>query len=556
MNQGPIPNQNREINVKMPSMSLGVGIVLSLILLSFIYYFAMPVWSIRFVGWPFSLAIALSPLLAVKRSEKLIKGLYFVLLAFVVVMLIISAPIFRAKSYRNMIGEVKLTELSKLLSPVNLEQVPIVDRFFASSLAEKKLGEDFALGSRVTLGWPTRQMVRGKLYWVIPLLHSGFFKWLTNVSEGTPGYIMVSATNPQDITFVRESAGKPITLKYQQNSFFNQKLHRHLYLNGYITKGIGDYTFEVDEDGVPYWTVTVYDHRIGAAASDALGLAVVNAQNGDIQYYPMIKAANGYSDENIPAWIDRVQPAEFVLAQLDWWGKYVRGFWNTLFGKRDMLMVTDGYNIIYGTDNRNYFYTGMSSIGSDEGTVGFVLTDTRSKRTHLYRMSGATEYAAMQSAEGKVQNFKYRATFPILVNLQGVPTYFMTLKDGAGLVKMFAFVSVKDFSLAGVGESIRLARDSYQMLLTDNRIGSLEGGTTETVLSGTIARIGSEVKENRTYYYLSLVEDTRHIYVCTTSLSSFLAISRPGDKVKLSYYSASDIEINAVSFVNLSLQGQ
>ncbi len=115
------------------------------------------------------------------------------------------------------------------------------------------------------------------------------------------------------------------------------------------------------------------------SSPEALGLATVHAGSGDIRYYPLSITADGFGDEN-PAWVDRVQPSYFVIPQLNWWGKYVNGFWNTLFGKRDMLLVTDGFSVIYGKDNRSYFYTGLSSVGADEGTVGFVLTDTRSKK--------------------------------------------------------------------------------------------------------------------------------------------------------------------------------
>jgi len=543
-----------EIKLSLPGLKLKTVISLSVIIALFMLYFKMPVLSLRFVGWAGSLFIVLIPLALNPRTFKAVKFIFVLLFLFIVLGGILSSPLFNAKRYRKMIGEVKVTEFTELISPINLEQVPIVDRSFAAALAEKKLGEDFALGSRVSLGWPTRQMVKGKLYWVIPLMHSGFFKWLTNVSEGTPGYIMVSAINPQDIRFVREVNGRALKLKYQQSSFFNQKLHRHLYLNGFVTKGLGDYTFEVDESGEPYWTVTVYNHRIGIAAPDGIGLAIVHAESGEIKYYPMPQKDGALDDSAVPEWVDRIQPAEFVLSQLDWWGNYVRGYWNTVFGKRDMLMVTEGYNIIYGNDNRNYFYTGMSSIGSDEGTVGFVLTDTRSKQTHLYKMSGATEYAAMRSAEGKVQNFKYRATFPILLNMNGVPTYFMTLKDSAGLVKMFAFVSVKDFSLAGVGENIKSARDDYQMLLAGSRIGSMTEGASEQKQSTvTVARIGSDVKDARTYFYITTTEQPKRVFVATSNLSSFLPLTRSGDTIQISYVESGENEVSLITFKNISV---
>lgn len=243
------------------------------------------------------------------------------------------------------------------------------------------------------------------------------------------------------------------------------------------------------------------------------------------------------------------------MPQLGWWGKYVRGFWNTLFGKRDMLMTTEGYNVIFGRDQRSYFYTGLSSVGSDEGTVGFTLIDTRNKKTSLYRVSGATEYASMRSAEGKVQNYKYRATFPILVNMNGKPTYFMTLKDSAGLVKMFCFVSVSDFSTVGVGETIKGARDNYQMALAGSRIGMLaEGSMEKETHEGTIARLGSDIKDGRTFYYLVLKEEPGTIYIATSNLSSYLPLTSVGDRVKIAFLKTSDKEISLTELNNLSLE--
>jgi hypothetical protein len=213
------------------------------------------------------------------------------------------------------------------------------------------------------------------------------------------------------------------------------------------------------------------------------------------------------------------------------------------------------YNIIYGNDQRSYFYTGMTSVGADEGTVGFMLTDTRTKKTHLYRMSGATEYAAMQSAEGKVQNFKYIATFPILVNINGMATYFMPLKDGAGLVKQYAFVSVKDFSVVGVGESIKAARDNYQMTLASSRIGVLAVGSAEKIsIEGTIKRIGADVKESRAYYYIVLNERPGFVYIATTDLSPFLPVTSAGDKVHIEYLQSSDKEINLIGMKNENME--
>lgn len=552
MNQQVIITKDLKLN--LPNLKAWLPILISLILAGFFFYFEMPVLSLKFIQWIVPFIIILLPLTMIAAIRRYIGYLIILMIVWLIFVPFFSTGIFNSKAYRNMIGKVDSTNFTDLVSPVNLNQVPIVDLAFASSLADKKLGDDFALGSRVKLGTPTIQMVKGNLYWVAPLLHSGFFKWLGNRANGTPGYIMVSATNPQDVSFIREIDGKPINVIYQRNAYFGQNLYRHLYLNGYTNIGMAGDTFELDDNGEPYWTITTYKHKVGVLAPEATALVTVHAQTGKIAEYPLIKTAAGYDDSKIPAWVDRVQPSYFVMPQLSWWGKYVRGFWNTLFGKRDMLMITEGYNVIYGQDERSYFYTGLSSVGSDEGTVGFTLIDTRNKSTHLYRVSGATEYAAMRSAEGKVQNFRYSATFPILVNLNAKPTYFMTLKDSAGLVKMFCFVSVKDFSLVGVGESIKAARDSYQMALASSRFGTLaEGPVASETFTGRVSRIGSDIKDGRTFYYFSLAEKPGLLFIATSNLSSYLPITSVGDNLQLSYSPTTDKEISLNTLKNLSL---
>jgi hypothetical protein len=534
--------ENLNVNIKL---KLGVAIIISLLLLAFLLYFAMPVLSYKFAGTYFALAFVLLPLWLCPKSKKIINYVYMLLGLVFVIMLITTMPLFRANDYRNLLGPIKSTNFTELVSPVALDQIPVVDRDFAAMLAEKKLGDDFALGSRVTLGWPTRQMVKGELLWVIPLLHSGFFKWISNL-EGTPAYLVVSATNPQDVRFVREVNGKPVRITYQPNAFFQQNLHRILYQHGLVQVGLTDFTFELNDEGVPYWTTTVYNKHIGLSGNDAIGLALVKTDTGEVTYYPKDK---------VPAWVDRINPSDYVMQQLNWWGNYVHGFWNTVFGKRDMLMTTAGYNVIYGTDNKCYFYTGMTSVGADEGAVGFVLVDTRTKQTHLYRLSGATESAAMQSAEGKVQNFKYTATFPILINVSGLPTYFITLKDNAGLVKMYAMVSVKDYSVVGVGETVKGTRDSYLMLLSSSRAGNLPNTNINKIITtGTVSRIGADVRDGRTHYYMSLVEVPGKILVANSDLSSQLPVTQTGDKVQVGYESGADAEISLSAFTNLSIK--
>jgi hypothetical protein len=546
-----IPKEIPKITFNFPqrkTFSIGFVIV-CLIIIAGLYYFNLPVFSMRFASLYVIVAVSLffvSLAFPTGKIQRSLIGLASLSFVAMIIFSILSQPIFRSGDYRNLLGEVHETQFQTLISPIDLDQIPIVDPAFASSLAEKKLGDDFALGSRVVLGNPTRQMINGHLYFAIPLLHSGFFKWVTNREAGTPGFIIVNATNPQDIRFLREAEGKPVHLIYQPNSYWNQNLKRCIYMSGFRNVGIGDFTFELDDQFNPWWTVTIYDHKIGLMGSDAIGTALVNPETGKVTYYAI---------KDTPKWVDRIQPSQFVMIQLDYWGNYVHGFWNTLFGKRDMLMTTAGYNVIYGTDNKCYFYTGMTSVGADEGAVGFMLINTRNKDTHFYKISGATETAAMQSAEGKVQNFKYSSTFPILLNINQIPTFFMTLKDSAGLVKMYAMVSVKDFSLVGVGESVKQARDAYINALSMQRNTNVSLISNEKIsIQSNVTRIGSDIKNGRSFYYLIVASQPNTVFIVNTDLSDFLPVTNIGDPVLIEYLKATDPTVNLLSFKNLRLQ--
>ena len=159
-------------------------------------------------------------------------------------------------------------------------------------------------------------------------------------------------------------------IKYQPEAYFGDFLERHLYFNGYFNTGLTDYTFEIDDDGVPYWVVTKYKKTIGFYGDNADGVVVVNTETGKCTEYTIDQA---------PTWIDRIQPDKFVEEQLNDWGNFVKGFWN--FSNENKLQVTQKLSLVYGEDNRSYWYTGLTSVGADEATVGFVLVDTRSKQS-------------------------------------------------------------------------------------------------------------------------------------------------------------------------------
>ena len=456
-----------------------------------------------------------------------------------------SSPILHAKAYRNLIGDVRTSKFEKDVSPVSLSEIRLVDEDMAMKLGDKKLGEDPALGSVAKLGTFNIQSVKGKLYWVAPLVHRDIIKWITSL-DGTSGYVMVSASNPQDVRLVQNIDNNPIKIVYQPEAYFLQDLHRHMYLKGIVNIGMTDFSFEIDDEGHPYWVTTLYEHKIGYSGADAVGVATVNASTGETKRY---------SIKDAPKWIDRIQPENFVVDQINDWGLYVKGFLNSLISEEGVLVPTQGTSLVYGNDGKAYWYTGITSAGGDESTIGFMLVDTRTKEAKLYKQPGATETAAMTSAEGKVQEKNYQATFPVMYNILGKPTYVMSLKDKAGLVKMVAFVSVEDYSVLGLGETKEDALRNYREALSSkgNSI-KIENDETQQTTEGAVTRINQEVENGNTFYYLTIDSDNSKIFRATSKVSSKLPLTQIGDKVKLSYQKGEKGLVDITEFDNLNIQ--
>ena len=457
----------------------------------------------------------------------------------IAVVLVVCSVFFQWKAYRDQLGEPQIKTFDSEVQTIDISQIPIVDEPLALQLAQKKLGERPALGSQVELQTATIQMVDGELVWVVPLYHSGFFKWLTNM-EGTPGYIVVSATNTNDVRYVEGSK-----IKYHPGSYLLFDVARKVRFGPGLLTGITDYSFELDDNGQPYWVVSTYHNLRGFSLPEADGIILLNATTGQMERYTM---------ENIPEWVDRVQPEDFVIEQITNRGNYVHGIFN--FANKDKYRPSDGHNIVYN-NGECYLFTGLTSVGADDSAIGFIMVDMVTKEPIMYEMSGATEEAGQLSAQGRVQDLGYQASFPIILNIDSQPTYFMTLKDDIGLIKQYAFVSVTNYSTVGTGESVSDALRDYESKLVSDGVTTISNLSGETkAVEGVILRIASEYSDGRTIYKFLLESPQDILFTAQAPVSPELALTQPGDRVSVSYLLSSNGIADADSFDNLEFTQQ
>lgn len=453
--------------------------------------------------------------------DKLCKGLCFVSIAlflYLGVGNIISLPIFHAKNYQQQLILDKKADFYKDNQTISYQSIPVVDRESAIKLGDRKMGQMVDYVSQFEVDDSYSQInYQNTPYRVTPLEYSDWIKWFANRKEGLPAYIKVNMVS-QESEVVELKEG----MKYSTSDHFGRNIYRHLRFN-YPTKMFDELAFEINDEGVPYWIAPVYDYQIGIfGGKDIVGAVLVNAINGDHQYYDIKK---------VPQWVDRVYPSDLVITQLENYGKYTNGFLNSMFSQKGVLQPTDGYNYIV-IDDDVYLYTGLTSVSKDASNVGFALINLRTKEGKYYNISGAEEHSAMSSAEGKVQNLKYTATFPILINASGEPTYFLSLKDSSNLVKMYAFVSVKNYQIVATGSTVSEAEKNYYEVLAQN--GKTNTNSQYEKITGSITEINSAVKEGNSMYYFR-IDKSDKIFIADISLSDELPLLKVGHQVEIEY---------------------
>lgn len=431
---------------------------------------------------------------------------------------LLSSPILRAGAYFDLM-EVKNGDFKKDIAQADFTQVPILDKDSASRLAEREMGSLVDMVSQYEVSSYVSQInYQAKPVRVTPLEYADLIKWITNRSHGIPGYIKIDMTT-QDADFVRLEEG----IRYSPSEHFGRNLNRYLRFR-YPTAMFRGFYFEIDEKGIPYWIAPVEERTIGLFGGiDIQGAVVMNAITGEHNYYAV---------KDVPTWVDKVYDAELLVEQYDYHGTLKNGFINSVLGQRDCLQTTEGYNYIALNDDV-WVYTGVTSVTGDQSNVGFVLMNQRTKETKYYLISGAKEISAMSSAEGQVQHLGYEATFPLLLNVGGEPTYFLALKDSAGLVKKYAMVNIQKYQIVATGDTVGECEKNYKKLMTGSGIETVDTEKKETV-TGTITLLRDVVTEGNSYCYLML-QDRTELFEVEVKKNLDILRKKEGDSITISF---------------------
>lgn len=516
-------------------------IIITLIITSILYYFILPPLNIQSMFfWIFLLIIAfiyyITGILEITNIQQVIVRRFsnkkrisnYIILGllgiFFLILLInmFYSPFFQANKYQQRITVFENGNFTEDVSLVDFNAIPLLDKESSQKLGDRVMGQMPELVSQFTVSSLYTQInYQSEIIRVTPLEYASVFKFFANQKEGVKGYITVNSVTGESKLIKLENG-----MKYMPSALFSKNLYRHLRFQ-YPTEIFGQESFEIDNEGNPYWIIPTLSYHAIGRLEDVDGVVIVDPITGDCKKYDV---------EDVPTWVDHVYSANLIIEQVNDWGRYKNGYLNSIFGQKDVVATTSGYNYTVMNDDV-YLYTGITSAASDEANLGFILTNMRTKETVFYSVPGAEEYSAMASAEGQVQQMNYKATFPLLINLNNKPTYLISLKDNAGLVKMYAFVDVVDYqkvSVTDVSQGIEQAALNY---LGESMIYDDASLVTKTI---QIQKIELAMIDGNTYYYIVSKDGNR--YRASIKVNMYdLPFLKVGDDIEVTYQENTEI---------------
>ena len=536
--------------MKKKSVRIIVSAILTLIFVALSFYVTLPAinpqsegfWMFLLYGIAFYIgAYVLFSFLGERKTNKRAKSNFklkktaavivgvCVLLVPILVLAVgsfVSSTFFNANAYANLI-EVPEADFAEDMPEAEIvNNIALMDTDTAIKMGNRTLGALSNVVSQYEISSNYKQINYNKAPQKVSTLeYADFFKWYANKAQGIPGYVMVDPVNVTDAKYIELET----PIKYSDSGYFGDDLMRKLRFS-YPTKIFGNISFEIDDEGNPYYIVACIKPRIAMfGAYDVNEVVIFDPVSGESTIYAL---------SDVPSWVDNVFTGTLASQKYDWFGTLKNGYWNSIIGNKDCKVTTDDYGyIVIGDDV--WFFTGVTSVVSDESNIGFIISNARTGEYKFYPVTGAEEYSAMHSAEGQVQEKGYVASFPSLINVSGEATYIMVLKDSAGLVKLYALVNVENYSIVATGSTQTEAKEEYLKLLKQN--GLIDKiPEKEEVEDSNSADVTFEIADIRVYtvggesvFYITDADG--HIYKQRLCDDESLIILKNGDIVNIKY---------------------
>ena len=452
------------------------------------------------------------------KSNKVLKIILSTTIISIVTLFIINiiySPLFNSKAYATRIEVIEGTEFTSDVKPVDFKKLALLDKDSSRKLGDRVMGQLPELVSQFDVSDIYTQInYKESIERITPLEYADIFKYFTNRKDGIKGYIKVdSVTGESSLQKLNKG------MKYVPSAIFGEDLYRKIRFS-YPKDIFDNITFEVDDENNPYWIVPVIKYKAIGLRREVTNLIIFNPVDGTSKKYKI---------NEVPNWVDHVYNSELIIEQINDWGKYKNGFINSIFGQKGVVATTEGYNYLV-MNNDVYMTTGITSAVRDESNIGFILTNLRTKETKYYEVPGAEEYSAMASAEGQVQQMDYKATFPILINLNNNPTYIISLKDNAGLVKMYAFVDLVDYQKVTVSDSSKGIENAAKDYL-GNAVDQTKEQESKIIEVKSITNL---LLDGNTYFYITDKNSNKY-KVNIKVKESILPFIKVNDKLKITY---------------------
>lgn len=474
-------------------------------------------------------------------KEQGFKGIGFIAF-FLFAIYLWSAPLFNANDKYESVEMKQQVEIEAFDETKKPASVP--PKFVRNKM--KKAFGQVPNTSFYELGELQIQKVGDDFVYVAPVEFSGFFKWFKGKS--VPGYFMMSATDS-----AANPKFYPFEMTYTPSSYLHKEVTRHMRMQYPELIFYGKPQLEVNDEGKPYY-IRSYGSFISARDGfDAKGIVMLDPANGKVTKYAM---------KDIPSFINGAVAPEAVSLQNSYYGKYIHGFWNSIFGKKDVKLPSDegteaNVSPVFDETGHMYYFTDFTSPKEGvDSMLGYSLTDGRTGKGTYYTGNLEESYmdsqGALQIIEKKFIEKKWKGQMPVLYNFYGEASWLTPVMDSNGFLQNYFIVSAANPEISAYADSPNGALKLYKTAL--QRGGSSVNASSkaeEKTATIQVQRVYKEVNSNEVI--VSILATNGQSFLISTEVEPLAIYTEVGDTLHVTYQNTEELFLPVQTLVNETL---